>query len=189
GIGVSHRGAPGGEAKIALSDDHVARKHHAVLPILKLDPVGGVIHRLVRIEPGDPLRLRHRAERKRSHRRREKGGNERAHGTAAEGAAVGHRGGAYALGPKVKSLAHGTRSFPGTIRRRARPASARVRVSRSASILSAEKVPAGIAPSTPPEPINRLPGKSTDTPRAAIRYPSAAANVTVPSTSTSRLSI
>ena len=71
---------------------------------------------------------------------------------------------------KTDHLRHqGFLSLPGTMRSRARPSSFIVRFSRSASIRSALKVPAGTAPSTAPSPVSAFFRKSTDTPLAVMR--------------------
>lgn len=84
---------------------------------------------------------------------------------------------------------YGILSLPGTIRILAFPSSVIVRAGRSASIRSAENVPAGIAPDTPSRPNMRLVLRSIDTPVAVISYPSAAVSRSGPMTVTTSLEI
>src|SRR5690606_16858059 len=80
GVGVGHRGAGGGQAQVPLADDDVARQYDPVLPVLQLDPVGRVVDRLVRVEPGEGLAPGGRARDERDEARRGEGGGERADG-------------------------------------------------------------------------------------------------------------
>ena len=81
------------------------------------------------------------------------------------------KGGMLAMHKTIaRQYAHqGILSFPGSMRKRALPVRVMVRAERSAFRRSALKVPAGMAPSTPPEPTSCLFARSSDTPRATMR--------------------
>ena len=158
---------------VALVDDHVARKHNAVLPVLQLDPVGRIVDRLVRIEPGDGLRIgdtdrmparwpgcRPPAPPASPRRARRESGRAACH--RASSLAVGGPCGESA--PSLRHLhAAGHHSQAG----HCRPAPRCARRDRRGSS-RAEKVPAGTAPSTPPLPTSVLFLRSIATPRAVM---------------------
>ena len=140
------------QVEALLPDLDIARKHHAILAILQFDPVSAVVDSCIAVMRCDRL------GRELLHTRQHRGGCGKGDGRAPHSDRNIHSG-----------LHHGILNSPGTIRRRAFPSSTITRSARSASIRSAENVPAGIAPSTLPSPIRVFSSSAIETSRAVMR--------------------